>query len=256
LSDTFAFSGDLMITQYFRPQSLKEALDLLAQPNTRPLGGGTWLNQPHDETFAVVDLQAIGLNKLQKTGNSLEIGASVTLQQLLESTDCPAALRQAIRMDAGLNIRNAATVAGALVSCDGRSAFATVMLALDAKLTYANPTATQAVGLGEFLPLRPGGLITSISIPLNASCTFDAVGRTPLDKPIVCAAVVKWASGRTRLALGGYHSAPILAMDGTESGGLEAAASNAFHEASDDWASSEYRMDVAATLAKRCLEAL
>jgi len=43
-------------------------------------------------------------------------------------------------------------------------------------------------------------------------------------------------------------------MDGTESEGLEAAARNAYHEAADEYASAEYRMDVAATLAMRCLE--
>jgi CO/xanthine dehydrogenase FAD-binding subunit len=46
----------------------------------------------------------------------------------------------------------------------------------------------------------------------------------------------------------------MLAMDGTEAEGLEAAARNAYHEANDEYASAEYRMDVAATLAKRCLE--
>jgi len=51
----------------------------------------------------------------------------------------------------------------------------------------------------------------------------------------------------------------MLAMDGTEAEGAstssaEAAARNAFHEANDEWASAEYRIDVAATLAKRCLE--
>jgi CO/xanthine dehydrogenase FAD-binding subunit len=43
-------------------------------------------------------------------------------------------------------------------------------------------------------------------------------------------------------------------MDGTESDGIETAARNAFHEATDEWASAEYRMSIAATLAKRCLE--
>jgi CO/xanthine dehydrogenase FAD-binding subunit len=45
-------------------------------------------------------------------------------------------------------------------------------------------------------------------------------------------------------------------MDGTEAEGLETAARNACHEASDPFGSAEYRMDVAATLAKRCLAAL
>ena len=49
---------------------------------------------------------------------------------------------------------------------------------------------------------------------------------------------------------------PMLAMDGTESNGIESAARNAFHEATDEWASAEYRADVAARLAKRCLESI
>jgi CO/xanthine dehydrogenase FAD-binding subunit len=98
-----------------------------------------------------------------------------------------------------------------------------------------------------------GGLITSVTIPLNAKLAFDYVARTPADKPIVCAALPQWNSGRTRLVLGGYGKSPMLAMDGTEAEGVETAARNAFHEAADEFASAEYRMDVAVTLAQRCL---
>jgi CO/xanthine dehydrogenase FAD-binding subunit len=245
-----------MITNYFRPQSLEEALKLLSQPDTRPLGGGTWLNQPHIEKFSVVDLQALGLNQIRKAGNNLEVDACATLQQVLESPDCPESLKKAIRLDAALNIRNAATVAGTLVTCDGRSAVATVMLALDARLTLTSKDAAAPCPIGEFLPLRPRALITSISIPLNVRSAFETVARSPLDKPIVCTAVAHWSSGRTRLALGGCHTAPLLAMDGTEPEGIEAAARNAFHESGDEWATSEYRSEIAATLAKRCLESV
>jgi CO/xanthine dehydrogenase FAD-binding subunit len=207
---------------------------------------------------AVVDLQDLGLNQIRKRGNNLEIGATTTLQQLLEHPDSPAALKQAIRQEAALNIRNAATVAGTLVSCDGRSPFATSILALDAVLETrsleSRSSASDKASLGNYLPLRPRGLIIQIIIPLNAKLAYEQVARTPADKPIVCAAVAQWASGRTRLALGGTGMSPLLAMDGTEPNGLEAAARNAFQEATDEWASAEYRVDVAATLAKRCLE--
>ena len=101
-----------------------------------------------------------------------------------------------------------------------------------------------------------GSLITSISLPLTVKLAFDYVSRTPADKPIVCAALAQWNSGRTRLVVGGYGKSPLLAMDGTEAEGLESAARNAFHDATDEWASAEYRMDVAATLANRCLGSL
>lgn len=249
-----------MITAYHRPQSLDEALALLAQPNMLPLGGGTLLSHPTSDSVEAVDLQALGLNTVKKSGNNLEIGATVTLQQLLESEDCPKALKSALKLEAPLNLRNAATVAGTLVSCDGRSTFATVLLVLDARIEVRSSKAEPRVSnIGEFLPLKnlqPGSLITSITIPLNVNLAFDYVSRTPTDKPIVCAALAQWNSGRTRLALGGYGHSPLLAMDGTEAEGLETAARNAFHEATDDWASAAYRMDVAATLAKRCLEGI
>ena len=243
-----------MIIAYHRPKTLDEALTLLAQPNMVPLGGGTLLAHPAPAQLEAVDLQALGLNTLKRLGNNLEIGATVTLQQLLEAEECPSALKAALKLEAPLNLRNAATVAGTLVACDGRSTFATTLLALDARLTVIVNRKSEIVNLGDFLPLRPTGLITGITIPLNTKLAFEHVARTPADKPIVCAALAQWNSGRTRLALGGYEESPLLAADGTEAEGLETAARNAFHEATDEWASAEYRMDVAATLAKRCLE--
>ena len=261
-----------MITAYHRPQTIEEALTLLSAPNTRPLGGGTLLSHPGDESFAVVDLQALGLDKIHKSGDSLEIGATVKLQALLESPLTPAALKAAIKLESPLNLRNMGTVAGTLVTCDGRSPFATVMLALDANVSISNSTFTipnssspvfgspSSVLLSSLLlsrlDLLPGRLITSFEIPLCATLAFETVARTQDDKPIVCAALARWPSGRTRLVIGGWGGSPSLALDGTEASGIEAAARNAAYDSADQWASAEYRSDVAAVLARRCLEPL
>jgi CO/xanthine dehydrogenase FAD-binding subunit len=244
-----------MITTYHRPQTMDEALALLNQPNTLPLGGGTLLSKPTTDSVAVVDLQALGLDSLRANGNELQVGAACTLQSLFESKDCPIALKIALKLEAPLNIRNSATVAGTLVASDGRSPFAASLLAMDAKVTVVSKQSS-VVSVGEYLLSKPKGLITQITIPLNTKFTFEYVSKTPSDKPLVCAAVSQWNSGRTRLVLGGYGKSPLLAMDGTEADGTEAAARNAYHEAQDEWASAEYRMDVAATLAKRCLESM
>lgn len=245
-----------MITEYYRPQTLEETLRLMKQPDTLPLGGGTLLSKSGLAPIKVVDLQALGLNYVRKKGNNLEIGATATLQQLSESEDIPPALKRCLELEAPLNLRNTATVAGTLIAADGRSPFVTAILATDARLTIVHSD-TETVNLGDFLPLRPdnlpGKLITQIEIPLNIRMAFESVARTPADKPIVCAALAQWPSGRTRLALGGYGKAPMLAMDGTEADGIETAARNALHEATDDWASAAYRADVAVTLARRCL---
>jgi CO/xanthine dehydrogenase FAD-binding subunit len=246
-----------MITQYYRPQTLEETLKLLLLPGTHPLGGGTVLTRRSNESFSVVDLQAIGLDTLRKTGNILEIGATVTLQSLLELSYVPEALKTALGLEAPLNLRTMGTVAGALVTCDGRSPFGTVLLALDAKCLLVSDTQS-SIKLGDLLPLRDkllqGKLIIKIEIPLNIKLAFETVSRTPADKPIVCAALAQWPSGRTRLALGGWGQVPTLAMDGNELDDLDKAAHNAFSEAADDWASAEYRMEIAGILSKRCQE--
>jgi CO/xanthine dehydrogenase FAD-binding subunit len=182
----------------------------------------------------------------------LQIGATCTLQSLFESEHCPPALKTAVKLEAPLNLRNTATTAGTLVSADGRSPFVTSLLALDAKITLVN-SQTITIGISEYILTHPKGLITQISIPANIKFAFEFVSKTPADKPLICAALAQWNSGRTRLSLGGYGKSPLLAMDGTEADGLDTAAKNAYHEATDEWASAEYRMDVAATLAKRCL---
>lgn len=168
-------------------------------------------------------------------------------------------MRDAAHLEAAINLRNMATVAGTLVACDGRSAFATTMFALDAQLTIAHHSLpTKQLSFGNFIPLRElaGQLITQVNIPLNIGLAFEYVARTPADLPIICVALAQWPSGRTRLTLGGYGQCPLLAMDAKDINGIETAARNAFHDAGDEWASAEYRLDVAAALVRRCLEKL
>jgi putative selenate reductase FAD-binding subunit len=253
--------GEAMITQYFRPNTLEEALRLLKHPDTYPLGGGTDLSQRTDSFFSVVDLQALGLDTFHQTGNNLDIGGTVTLQSLLESTITPEALKKAIELEAPLNLRTMGTVAGSLVTCDGRSPFGVSMLALDAQMTLL--PGNEQISLGNYLPFRGGGegfhtgrLITKIAIPLGIKLAFETVARTPADKPIICAALAQWPSGRTRLALGGWGHTPTLVVDGNEASGLKEAAQSACAEAGDEWASGEYRMEVVGILTKRCQDAL
>jgi CO/xanthine dehydrogenase FAD-binding subunit len=249
-----------MITAYHRPKTIEEALTLLTQPDAAPLGGGTLLSKPQADPVRAVDLQLLGLDSVKKQGSALEIGAAATLQSLVESIDCPDALKQGLRLEAAINIRNSATAAGTVVACDGRSTFVCVLLAADAKIEHASLKDSRVEyhtsNIGDFLPLRPRGLITRISMPLNVKLAFEYVSRTPSDKPIVCVAVARWAAGRMRMAVGGYGRSPMLAMDGTSADDLVTAARNAFHEAADEWGSAEYRMVVASTLAKRSMESI
>ncbi len=252
-----------MIVEYNRPKTLEEALALLqrADPCTVPIGGGSALDRSSLEPIAVVDLQALGLNHLQQQGNVLEVGATATLQALLDQDGLQPALREAIEREASYNQRQAASIAGVLVAADGRSPFATALMALDAQLTLtAGNQAETQISLGDLLPVRVeklrGRLIVQVKFPLNARLAYQSVARTPADRPIVCAAAAQWPSQRTRLALGGFGRAPVLAMDGPEADGAEAAARNAYQNAGDAWGAADYRSEAAGVLARRCMEGL
>jgi CO/xanthine dehydrogenase FAD-binding subunit len=249
-----------MIIEYHRPTTLQEALELLtrAEPVSLPLAGGSALNRPDGPPVAAVDLQALGLDTCQSRGNTIEMGATLTLQALAGAEMTSPVLKAVILYEATHNLRQVATVAGTLVAADGRSPFAAALLALDAGLTLQ--PGDETMGLGDLLPLRrerlPHRLITRVSIPANARLAYEYVARTPADRPIVCVAAVQWPSGRTRLAVGGFGPAPRLAFDGTESQGAPLAARDACSQAQDAWASADYRQEVAQVLAQRCISSL
>jgi CO/xanthine dehydrogenase FAD-binding subunit len=252
-----------MIIEYQRPETISQALALLARdkPSSYPLGGGTVLNQGLEENYAVVDLQGLGLGTIAKVGNQIQAGATATLQQLLNFLELPEDLHTAIKQEVNYNVRQMATIAGTIVSASGRSPLATVLLAMDVQLKRLNFDGSESViKLGDWFPLRvvsrPNALITQIVISSQIKLAFEMIARSPADQPIVCAAVAVWASGRTRLALGGWGTAPILGMDGPEAGGIKEAGLNVYSKAGDEWASAEYRQEMAGLLAQRCLKRL
>jgi CO/xanthine dehydrogenase FAD-binding subunit len=249
-----------MIVEYYRPKNIAETLDLLTNKKLKTvlIGGGTTIDRYASEPFAVVDLQDVGLNNIRSRGNVLEVGATVTLQALFEHPRVLDSLKKAIHQETSHNRRHVATVVGTLVASDGRSPFCTAMLALDASVELQ--PGEERISLGDLFALREehtsNRLITRVDIPRNVRLVSSFVARTPADLPILFASVCVWPSGRTRVGLGGYGKAPILAMDGPSDEGAEEAAHDAYSHAGDQWASGEYRQEIAGVLVKRCLSQL
>ncbi len=219
-----------MIKTYHRPETLEEALSLLSSTDVIhiPLGGGSVISQIKDRDFGVVDLQRLGLDQIELQGNFLMIGATVTLEQLREHVHTPPGLKAALEKEVSTNLRNQATVAGALISADGRSPFAAAMAALDAEMTWL--PGDVVIHYGDWVSIResPGKLLTAIKIPINTTFSLESVARTPVDRPIVLVALNRWPSGRIRIVVGGTGNSPVLAMDGQDSSGAELAVRNAF----------------------------
>jgi CO/xanthine dehydrogenase FAD-binding subunit len=256
----------MTISQYHRPETMEEALKLLGRktPFTIPLAGGTSIDHDYKSSFEVVDLQALHLDAIEQDGAHFLAGAMVTLQSLLELKGIVQGLANAIELEIPMNQRRMATLGGCIISSDGRSPLATALLALDAELVWE--LKAKQIGFGDWLSMRegvlrnridpPGLVLTSIKWSSRLELCFHYVARTPDDRPIVCSAVAGWKSGRRRIALGGFGTSPLLILDGTGDAGIEQAVRTAFNQAGDEWASAEYRQEIAWILTQRCLAEL
>ena len=247
-----------MIIDYLRPKSIKEAYQILQDNGSNGfiVGGGTYISTHQAFNGIAIDLQEIGgLDTIERTDDKFIIGSRVTLQELVDFDGLDHELREVVKNEAGHNIRQSATIAGHLVKSDGRSPLTTCLLGLDAKLGIYPINGT--LSLGDWLPLRDSkdykGIITEITFETIPMLCFDYVSRTPKDRPIVCAAVVIWPGGRTRVALGGFGKSPMMVFDGPDSSGADLVAMDAYSIADDCWASAAYRKDVARKLVNRLL---
>lgn len=167
---------------------------------------------------------------VSQKGSSLQLSAAASRQDLLAQPGLPAALHTILsRMD-GLQ----QPVLAYIATAPGNSRLAAAMLALDAEFEYADGS-TQSYG--SLLALRSGklGIPTVLRFSLLAALDYyEAEG--------VWLALARWPSGRTRLAVGGWGAAPMLAMDGRESSGILEAAENAVMLASNGEPEDEARL--------------
>jgi len=250
-----------MIIEYHRPETPDEVLTLLSRkdPHTVVIGGGLYINEIVQDPIAVVDLQALDLNRIELKGKELHLGASATLQAIVVHDNIPLSLVEAIRHQETYNRRQVATIAGSIVAGNGRSAVLSVLLALDGEIVFQGIKKTpERIHLGDFLPIKQelltGKLITEIILPNIIKAAYFYSARSPADLPIVAAAAARLPSGRTWVVLAGYGDQPRMVFDGPDSRGAEIAARDAYSDAVDQWASAEYRSDTAAVLVLRCLD--
>jgi probable selenate reductase FAD-binding subunit len=214
------------VKKYVRPETIEDAVTIVqSTPNAVYLGGGAWtVAQGSSEIEAVVDLQALGLDKIVGSLEDLQIGAMVRLQQLIDHEDAgtiaSGILAEAVRFSQSRTLREQGTLGGALMTGGSADPITTALLVLDASVDYADPVLhtapfTSFVAYRDRL-LKTRVLLTGLRIirPVTrSSSAFSVVGRSPRDKPIVCAAatvtVDEGLPVALSIAVGGADERPV-----------------------------------------------
>ncbi|MBU0705086.1 MAG: FAD binding domain-containing protein [Chloroflexi bacterium] len=260
-----------ILNEFHKPADIPAALALLkrSSPHTIPLAGGTWLNPRIGKDVpaeAVVDLSGLGLNQIERDGDTLRLGTMTTLAAVTEDETCSSwangILAQTARRDATVNVRNAATVGGTVVVAPVDSEFILALLALAAKVDVQSAKLTTwpiHQFLADPVAALDGGLVTQIQIqlPTRAAGGMARVARTPADHPIVAAvALITQNPDVVRIALGGVAPRPLLVeFDRPEAAEETVAQAIAAAEPYADFrGAADYRRAMGAVMAKRALE--
>lgn len=177
--------------RYARPQTLPDALALLADGQARILAGGTDLypaTTGQTLAGAVVDLTAIPqLAGVTDTPEGLRIGAATRWTSLAEAALPPAlnALQQAAHQVGGRQIQNAGTIGGNLCNASPAADGVPPLLTLEAVVELSGPEGARRLALPEFLlgprrtALRNGEVMVALHVPRGAlagTSTFLKLG--------------------------------------------------------------------------------
>ncbi len=248
--------------------TLAEAADAMSA-QTRFLNGGTLVMRAvnyGDPRFNRVVRTRERLDEIRPEGNRIQIGAGVTMADILASRDL-AFLAPAARAVGGPAIRNMATVGGNICAPHPYGDLAVALLVLDAQAVMADGS-TQP--LETFLGVRTG-LVRAISIlrPSGDAFRFHKVSRVkPKGVSVMSmAALLNRAAGRlsdVRIAYGAMGPDPArvpaieralegAALDLTGIQPALAAATEGLSPPDDALASSWYRREVAPVHLRRLL---
>ncbi len=145
----------MTVASYFQPASLPEALALLAGhgPDLLVIAGGTvampLINEGISLPVNVMGLRRTGLDRIERAGGELLIGATTTLTSLTALADAPL-VAAAARHTASWAVRNMGTVGGNLFTPPPGGDVATALLALDARVEVVGPAGVRVVSLRDF----------------------------------------------------------------------------------------------------------
>jgi CO/xanthine dehydrogenase FAD-binding subunit len=271
---------------YFRPNSLQDALNVLADTRATILAGGTDVFPALGDrplSGPVLDISGLSeIRGIQTMAEHIVFGARTTWTEVL-SAPLPRGfdgLKAAAREVGSVQIQNAATIAGNLCNASPAADGVAALLALDAELVLSSHGASRALPISEFIlgnrktARRPDELLTSIRVPRrveNAVSTFLKLGARRylvISIVMVAANLVVDTTGRIREALicvGSCSAAALrlaelerLLLGQTARPGLGEIVTpdhlSRLSPIDDVRATAEYRRDAAFTLVGRALE--
>jgi len=162
---------------YLRPQTLRDAAQILAESGGTILSGGTDFfpalgDRPVQGT--VVDISAVAeMRGIHTPGDEIRIGGLTTWSEIASASlpRCFDALKQAAREVGGIQIQNRGTIAGNLCNASPAADGVPPLLILDAEVELASQGGVRRMPLAKFLVgnrktlRRKDEILTAVVVP-------------------------------------------------------------------------------------------
>ncbi|MHA7847388.1 molybdopterin-dependent oxidoreductase FAD-binding subunit [Serratia sp. D1N4] len=209
-----------MIEQFYRPESVQQALELKRQflDEAVYFGGGSKLNATPTKTHRkiAIALSQLGLDQVSWQQGELHIGATISLQKLMDAALIPQALREALGFAYSRHIRNQATLGGEIAAAPKDSVLLPVLLALSAKVVIG---CGNTLELEDYLAGYHQELLLKLVLPdPYRCCATRKVARSAAGLAVLTAAVSCDAQSKVRIALSGVVARPSRLRDAEQIG--------------------------------------
>jgi len=149
------------MVEFYRPQTLEEALQIRAQHAATPLAG-------HLPELGGITVSGNGV------GTEIRIGAAVTYSELLEHPSIPEILKRASWELSAPGLRNIATLVGNICNASPAGDAVCALYVLDAELEIRGPKEPRRVPVHEFIQgpgktvLKDNELVTAVYLPASS----------------------------------------------------------------------------------------
>ena len=271
---------------YHRPESLEQALDLLHElgEEARPLAGGyslvAMMNLRLARPLHLVDINALGFDRIEHDGGVVRLGALVRHAQLMQDPIIAQHLplfRAAADYIAHPTIRNRGSLGGSLAHADPTAELPLVAVLHDAVIVAASRQGERRIPAAAFFTgafttaLEDGEIVVGVEVPVpvpgSAGAFLEFAERHGDFAVVAVGAIIEAVDGRigaARIACAGATSVPVRAGDieralagrpladpGAEAAGQ--ALADAIAASSDIRASASYRKHLLAELTRRAV---
>lgn len=254
----------MVILNYLRTDNISDAYEALMNDGAVILGGGAFLHLNKSDIKLAIDLSNLNLDFIKDTGDEIEIGAYVTLEQILLNIKlqeyCGGIIYETLKNTANLQIRNTATIGGTVAGKYGFSDVLTSLLALDAIVDLYKQG---RVFLEEYVEGKfDKDIITKIILKKRSGkAVFKSLRISSTDFSVLNTAVL-YTDGKFRISVGArpyyavlaYDSMKYLNVNGVNDESIEMASNLASEEiefGNDLKGSAWYRKQLCKVLVKR-----